>query len=85
MAEYDKLMARRRKNEILSVQLLCEQIGYGNVMDIASALWALKLGSMNHVPTVAPFLTEDGLKQAKKSLDFRLSELESLGFGGRSE
>lgn len=82
---YKDLMAVRRKNEIQSVLLLCEQIGYGNAMDIASALWTLKAGSMHHVPTVAPFLTKDGLKHAKENLDFRLSELESLGFGGRSE
>jgi hypothetical protein len=32
-----------RKAEILSVKQLGESIGYGNMMDIASALWAEKL------------------------------------------
>ena len=33
----------RYRQECLMVQNLCEQIGYGNVMDIASFLWAKKL------------------------------------------
>ena len=32
-----------RKAEILAVKQLGEQMGYGNLMDIASALWAVKL------------------------------------------
>lgn len=56
----------RRKEEIQRVKQLGEMIGYGNMMDIASALWALKLekaygfSSGAHIPTVEPFLTEEG-------------------------
>ena len=32
-----------RKAEILAVKQLGELIGYGNIMDIASALWAISL------------------------------------------
>lgn len=75
-----------RKSEILLVKEIGERIGYGNMMDIASALWTLKLerlyGIKNgaHIPTVEPFLTEEGKETSKKSLDFRLYELKRLGF-----
>lgn len=75
-----------RKEEIQSVKRLGELIGYGNIMDIASALWALDLERKHgikcgmHIPTVEPCLTEEGKEMAKESLDFRLSELKALGF-----
>ena len=50
-----------RKNEIIEVKALGERIGYGNMMDIASALWSMKLSDdgierIMHVPTVEPCL-----------------------------
>lgn len=75
-----------RKSEILEVKALGERIGYGNLMDIASALWTLKLerthGIKNgaHIPTVEPFLTEEGKESSKELLKFRLDELKHLGF-----
>ena len=42
------------KNEILAVKSLGEQIGYGNLMDIASVLWAETL-RQNDLPDDAAF------------------------------
>lgn len=68
-----------RKEEIQSVKRLGELIGYGNIMDIASALWALDLerkhgikGGM-HIPTVEPCLTEEGKEEGKRECDERAS------------
>lgn len=75
-----------RKSEILAVKELGTRIGYGNIMDIASALWTLELERLHgikngaHIPTVEPFLTEEGKEVAKESLQFRLDELRYLGF-----
>ena len=75
-----------RKSEILEVKALGDRIGYGNMMDIASALWTLELersyGIKNgaFIPTVVTLLTEEGKETSKKSLDFRLYELNRLGF-----
>lgn len=49
-----------RAKEILAVKKLGEKIGYGNMMDIASALWSIDLTAIDgeerfgHVPTVLP-------------------------------
>jgi len=51
-----------RSEEILAVKELGDKIGYGNMMDIASALWANMLedsygiSSGAFVPTVLPLL-----------------------------
>lgn len=42
-----------RKTEIKAVETLGEAIGYGNMMDIASALWAEKLDITYGVSTGA--------------------------------
>lgn len=79
-------MNERRKEEIQIVKNIGKMIGYGNMMDIASALWALDLERNHgirggaHIPTVEPFLTKEGKKNAKESLDFRMEELKNLGF-----
>ena len=78
--------AERRKAEIQRIKELGKSIGYGNHMDIASALWALELERLHgikggaHIPTVEPFLTEEGKEVAKETLEFRLDELKHLGF-----
>ena len=45
-----------RKEEILEVKKLGERIGYGNLMDIASALMSIKSDGIEieHVSTVLP-------------------------------
>ena len=69
-----------RKEEIAQVEQLGEAIGYGNLMDIASGLWALKEGSPTHMPSVIGFMTEEGKKVALQQLDARLTELKKLGY-----
>lgn len=78
--------AERRKAEIQKIKELGKSIGYGNLMDIASALWTLELERMHgiksgaHIPTVEPFLTEEGKEVAKETLNIRVDELKHLGF-----
>ena len=74
-----------RLDEILAVKQLGDKIGYGNVMDIASALWAkllfdeygIKGGC--HLPTVESYMTDDGKEVAHNSLNMRLEELKYFG------
>jgi hypothetical protein len=74
----------RRQEEIQSVRELGEAIGYGNLMSIASALWALKLKrdygpelmSGAFVPTCHPFLNPKDEKQAVDERDRHISEIE---------
>ncbi len=57
-----------RHDEILSVKRLGEEIGYGNLMSIASALWAVNLEEKhgittgNFIPTMI-FDIKDGEKE----------------------
>ena len=74
-----------RKSEIEAVRKLGESIGYGNIMDIASALWCLKLSDdgvfrTGHVVTVDTFLTEEGKTMSDISMRCRLDELKSFGY-----
>ena len=75
----------KRNLEIYDVKKLGERIGYGNLMDIASALWAMK-NSKNgelkpgHITTIMPFLTKEGQDIAIKDLEFRIQELKELGY-----
>lgn len=67
-----------RLSEILAVERLCKSIGYGNVMDIASGLWAIEEGVPMHVPTVEAYLTEDGKETARMALNARIEEIKEL-------
>ena len=69
-----------RKDEIESVRLLCEKIGYGNLMDIASGLWAIKEGHPMHIPSVEGFMTEEGRKVAITGIEDRITELKKFGY-----
>lgn len=69
-----------RKEEIARVEQLGEAIGYGNLMDIASGLWALKEGNPMHMPSVKGFMIEEGKKVSLQQLDARLTELKKLGY-----
>ena len=66
-----------RLKELAAVYELCERIGYGNVMDIASALWAIKEGAPQHLPSVTGFMTEEGKEVALQSLAARVEEIGS--------
>lgn len=68
-----------RKEEISAVKQLGEKIGYGNLMDIASGLWAIKTGHPMHMPSVKGFMTEEGKKVALCGIEVRISELKRLG------
>ena len=43
------------KEEMLKVKELGEEIGYGNLMSFASALWTKELSNMNH-PILGAFV-----------------------------
>lgn len=73
-----------RKQEINAVKELGEAIGYGNLMDIASALWALKLSDdgverIMHVPTVEPCMKKKYWKQKREEVLGRMEEIKSYG------
>lgn len=75
-----------RMDEIAKVNELGAQIGYGNLMDIASALWAKSEGdtsenceaAYSNVPIGIAYLTEEGKFAAKLDLMTRLDEIERL-------
>lgn len=70
-----------RLSEILAVKELGEKIGYGNMMDIASALWSMDLTAIDgkerfgHVPTVLPYLKKVGKSYAKNGVWIRVTEI----------
>lgn len=68
-----------RKDEILKVKELGEAIGYGNMMDIASALWGLKSGVPCHVPAVKGYLTSEGQAVIMPEVELRMEEIKKLG------
>lgn len=75
-----------RMDEIAKVNELGARIGYGNLMDIASALWAKSEGdtsencegSYSNVPMGMVYLTEEGKTTAKQNLKIRIDEIEHL-------
>ncbi len=75
-----------RKREIIAVKRLGEEIGYGNMMDIASALWAIKLSDdkttrIMHVPTVEPCMKKKEWEKTEKQVLWRMEEIRSYGIG----
>lgn len=73
-----KIERNRRLSEILAVERLCKSIGYGNVMDIASGLWAIKEGSSMNVPSVEGYLTKEGKAVARAALNARIEEIKAF-------
>lgn len=75
-----------RKQEINAVKELGEVIGYGNLMDIASALWSMKLSAdgaerIMHVSTVEPCMKKKEWKMKRKEILGRIEEIKSYGIG----
>lgn len=73
-----------RKQEIIAVKELGEAIGYGNLMDIASALWAMKLSGdgverIMHVPAVEPCMKKKEWERTRKGVLGRMEEIKSYG------
>lgn len=73
-----------RKNEIIEVKALGERIGYGNMMDIASALWSMKLSDdgierIMHVPTVEPCMKKKEWERTRLQVLARIDEIKTYG------
>lgn len=75
-----------RRNEILAVKELGEKIGYGNMMDIASALWAMDLSNVNmsgriipcHVSTVLPCMKKKDAISKELEVLARAKEIKNV-------
>jgi hypothetical protein len=73
-----------REAEIGAVKQLGEMIGYGNMMDIASALWAIKLnGSGCHrdgafVPALSCEVRSKTRKQYENRQDMVINEIKAF-------
>ena len=74
-----------RCEEIARVRQLGEAIGYGNLMDIASGLWALREGSPMHMPSVESLMTEEGKEVALRQVEARVAELKAWGYQGKAD
>ena len=73
-----------RKSEIIEVKALGERIGYGNIMDIASALWSMKLSDdgierIMHVPTVEPCMRKKEWERTRLQVLARIDEIKTYG------
>lgn len=73
-----------RKREILAVKRLGEEIGYGNMMDIAAAIWTMKLSDdkttrIMHVPTVESCIKKKEWERTKQEVIVRIEEIKSYG------
>ena len=73
-----------RKNEIIEVKALGECIGYGNMMDIASALWSMKLSDdgierIMHVPTVEHCMKMKEWERTRLQVLARIDEIKTYG------
>lgn len=73
-----------RKSEIIEVKALGERIGYGNMMDIASALWSMKLSDdgierIMHVPTVEPCMKKKEWERTRLQVLARINEIKTYG------
>lgn len=73
-----------RPGEIVAVKVLGKQIGYGNMMDIASALWSIEESHRSgvevicQVPTVLPCIKKREVKRVKNQVRARVGEIEAL-------
>lgn len=79
-------MNEQYKNQILQVKALGEMIGYGNMMDIASILWAQKLKDDGYddigafYPMILPEIKNGALKKyAKNDRKRKLDYFSELG------
>lgn len=79
-------MDKQYISEIEAVKRLGEQIGYGNMMDIASALWALSLErqygitSGAFVPTITGMMLKKHAKQAEINREYKKELYKEKGF-----
>ena len=79
-----KVWEQGHKGEVLAVKQLGEQIGYGNMMSIASALWALKLTESGlptsgaFIPTIAFDMKKKEGKRASEEQERRMKTFQNL-------
>lgn len=70
--------------EIQIVKLLGEKIGYGNIMEICSILWALHLQKQGKrtIPriVVSPRADEEDCETAEDLIKIRMLDYKSFGF-----
>jgi len=79
-----RLYNAQYKNEIEQVRHLGERIGYGNMMSIASTLWAIHLEKQGiesgaFLPTIASMMKKPDAKRAIKERNSRKDFFKSLG------
>lgn len=73
-----------RQCEIEAVRKLGEEIGYGNMMDIASALWAINMtmytgkDAICHVPTILECMKKKDAKQKAEEVRCRVNEIKAV-------
>lgn len=70
-----------RKEEILEVKKLGERIGYGNLMDIASALMSIKSNGIEieHTPTVLSCIKKEERADIEQQVLQRVAEIRTYG------
>lgn len=70
-----------RKEEIQEVKKLGEHIGYGNLMDIASALMSMKPDGIEieHVSTVLPCIKKEERADIEQQALQRVAEIRTYG------
>lgn len=78
MGEVIEMPREGRLKELGAVYELCERIGYENVMDLASALWAIYTGAPQQLPSVTEFMTEEGKEVALQNLAARVEEIGNM-------
>ena len=70
-----------RKEEILEVKKLGERIGYGNLLEIESALMSIKSDwiEIEHVPTVLPCIKKEEREDIEQQVLQRVAEIRTYG------
>lgn len=72
------------ESEVLAVKILGDQIGYGNMMNIASALWRNMLEKSGgpkegaHISTVRSCIKKKDMKWKQKELDRTDEQIQSI-------
>ncbi len=75
----------KRMQEILKVKELGEKIGYGNMMDIASALWAIRATqefrreTIAYVPAMESCMKKEAWNRTRKEILMRMEEIKGYG------
>jgi hypothetical protein len=77
-------MNSARKEEILAVKQLGEEIGYGNMMSIASAIWSVNLEKQGlpingaFVPIIDLLVKDEDLEYVTAERSIRIQEVKEV-------